>query len=202
MWGTIFIPKINIIKGDITEQNVNAIVNSANEYLLVGGGVDGAIHLAAGNQLEEECQKIGRCEVSEAIITKGYNLPAKYVIHTVAPRFHKGKNEENAFQLLRNCYKNTLLLALQNGVETISFPAIGTGIFLFPYDKACKVAISATKEIVCDPSEFHLFKEINFVVRTDDNYDIYTKTLNEFFDQEDEDLSPGFHTYIPQKHHC
>lgn len=200
VWGTIYIPEINIIKGDITKQKVDAIVNSANEYLLVGGGVDGAIHLAAGDKLEEECKSIGRCEISEAVITKGYNLDAKHVIHTVSPRYKNEEKIENVLHLLRNCYKNTLLLALKNNIESIAFPAIGTGIFQIPYNKACKVALSSIKEIVCDPSEFHFFKKINFIVRTDENYETYVNTLKEFFNQDDKDLIPGFHTFIPEKH--
>ena len=131
--------KISIIIGDITKQKTDAIVNAANISLLGGGGVDGAIHRAAGKKLQEECRTLNGCQTGEAKITKGYNLPAKFVIHAVGPVWNGGNYGEE--EKLANCYKNSLALAVKHKIKTISFPSISTGIYRFPVDIASKIAL-------------------------------------------------------------
>ncbi len=135
--------KLDVVVGDITRQPVDAIVNAANTSLLGGGGVDGAIHKAAGPELLEECRRIGGCPTGEARITKGYRLPAKHVIHTVGPIWHGGRVGED--ELLQSCYRNSLQLAEQNAIKTIAFPSISTGAYHFPIARAARIAVGTVK---------------------------------------------------------
>lgn len=138
--------KIEIFKGDITKFEVDAIVNAANTSLLGGGGVDGAIHRAAGPRLLEFNRKLGGCETGEAKISPGFNLPAKYIIHTVGPVWKGGNYNED--KLLANCYRNSLKLAVDNKIKTIAFPAISTGIYGFPLERATKIALMEVKNFL------------------------------------------------------
>lgn len=168
--------KIKVIKGDITKQTVDAVVNAANSSLLGGGGVDGAIHRAAGKVLYDECvairNKQGGCQTGEAVITTGGNLPVKYVIHTVGPVWNGGdKNEEG---LLRNCYLNSLELARTNGIETIAFPNISTGIYGYPKIPAAQIAVKLVTEYLKNNEGI---KEVVFVCFDEENYQIYQKLI-------------------------
>jgi O-acetyl-ADP-ribose deacetylase (regulator of RNase III) len=135
---------IRVIQGNITALRVDAIVNAANSTLLGGGGVDGAIHRAAGPELKEYCRGLGGCPTGEAKITPGFRLPAKYVIHTVGPVWHGGKSNEAT--LLANCYRNSLALALEHSVKTIAFPSISTGAYGYPKEEAARIAVAVMRE--------------------------------------------------------
>ena len=138
--------RILLVEGDITKQPVEAIVNAANTILLGGGGVDGAIHRGAGPELLEECRKLGGCATGQAKITKGYRLPAKWVIHTVGPVWRDGKHGEE--ELLASCYRSCFALAEQHGIRTLAFPSISTGAYGFPMDRAAPIAVSETKKFL------------------------------------------------------
>jgi len=168
--------RIEIMKGDITTLKVDAIVNAANTSLLGGGGVDGAIHRAAGSGLINECRKIGGCPTGEARITGAYNLPTKYVIHTVGPIYH-GKAEDP--KLLSNCYLNSLKLAVKNDIASIAFPAISCGIYGYPVKEACKIAIDTTCNFLKQNSSL---KKIVFILFSVDNYNVYTEYLKRLSD--------------------
>lgn len=165
--------KIEILFGDITKLKVDAIVNAANKTLLGGGGVDGAIHRAAGNGLLEECKTLNGCEVGHSKITKGYNLPAKFVIHTVGPVYSNGNKNED--ELLKSCYLTSLNLAIQNNIKIIAFPAISCGIYRFPIDRAAKIAVETVNEFLAKNNQIEkvIFVDINEKV-----IDEYKKIIN------------------------
>lgn len=167
---------IHTITGDITKiTNVEAIVNAANESLLGGGGVDGAIHYAAGSKLKEECRTLGGCRAGEAKITGAYNLPCKYVIHTVGPRWHGGNNNEAG--LLASCYESSLKVAMEKGIRTIAFPSISTGAFAYPVKDAARVAVSAVKQFVDEHPD--AFDDIYWVLFDNQTKSVYERVLEE-----------------------
>jgi len=166
--------QIEIIQGDITQLTVDAIVNAANEELMPGGGVCGAIHRAAGAGLWEECRPLRGCATGEAKITKGYNLPAKWVIHTVGPVWEGGNYGED--ELLASCYRQSLALAEQYQIKTIAFPAISTGVYGFPMERACKIAIAEVKKFF---QQTNSLEQVIFVCFGQSAYDLYTKTMPE-----------------------
>jgi len=135
--------RLTVIAGDITQQRVEAIVNAANTSLLGGGGVDGAIHRAAGPELLAECRTLGGCATGQAKITRGYKLPARWVIHTVGPVWHDGQHGED--DLLASCYRSCFALVEQHGIKTVAFPSISTGAYGFPMDRAARIAVRETK---------------------------------------------------------
>ncbi len=165
--------KIELIKGDITRLKVDAIVNAANTTLLGGGGVDGAIHRAAGHELLTACKSLGGCLTGEAKITKGYKLRAKFVIHTVGPVWAGGKNNEET--LLAGCYKNSLKLASEHNIKTIAFPNISTGVYFFPKIRAAEIALSEVKFYLAEHSEI---EKVIFSVFDKENYEIYKEKLS------------------------
>jgi len=164
---------LEIIKGDITKEETDAIVNAANSRLTPGGGVSGAIHRAAGRQLWEECKTLGGCKTGEAKITRGYNLGAKYVIYTVGP-IYSGKEEDA--RMLSLCYINSLKLAMEHGIKSISFPAISTGIYGYPMEEAARVAISTILKFL---KEKDASMKVRMVLYDERAYEIHKKVLEE-----------------------
>jgi O-acetyl-ADP-ribose deacetylase (regulator of RNase III) len=169
--------KLDIIKGDITEIETDAIVNAANNTLLGGGGVDGAIHRAGGPIILEQCKKIGGCPTGEARITTAGNMPSKYVIHTVGPIYKDGKKGEA--KLLYNAYYNSLRLAKEYNLKTIAFPSISTGVYNYPKDDAGKIALNAIMDFI-DKEDF--IEEVHFILFSDNDYNIYKELLETIFD--------------------
>jgi O-acetyl-ADP-ribose deacetylase (regulator of RNase III) len=166
--------KIAVIEGDITQQPVDAIVNAANSSLLGGGGVDGAIHRAAGSGLLEECRRLNGCKTGDAKITRGYNLPANWVIHTVGPVWQDGNHGED--ELLASCYRRCLELAEQQGIRTLAFPAISTGVYRFPPDRAARIAVTEVKMFL----ESHTsVDQVIFVCFSRQSYDGYVTAVKE-----------------------
>ena len=169
---------LRLVQGDITQQQVDAIVNAANSSLLGGGGVDGAIHRAGGPAILEECKQIrarqGGCPTGEAVITTAGNLPAQYVIHTVGPIWRGGTTDEPT--LLANCYRNSLQLAVEHGARTVAFPSVSTGVYGYPVDQAARIALGTVIEFLKqDPP----LDEVRFVLFDHKTYQTYETTLKE-----------------------
>lgn len=164
--------KLTVIQGDITQLRVDAIVNAANHTLLGGGGVDGAIHHAAGPELLKECRTLGGCPTGQAKITAAYRLPCRYVIHTVGPVWYGGTHREE--ENLRNCYVNALQLAEKHACETVAFPCISTGVYRFPKELAAQIALTTVKQ-----TSLQSVKEIIFVCFGTEDKNIYDKLLRE-----------------------
>ncbi len=168
--------RMEIVEGDITKQKVDAIVNAANPTLLGGGGVDGAIHRAAGPELLEECKKIGGCPTGEARVTKGYRLPAKWVIHTVGPVWRGGNANED--ELLASCYRNSLKAAKEIGAKTVAFPSISTGAYGFPMERASEIALKETAKFL-ENDDF--IEKVIFVCFGEKAFSIYKETFKRLF---------------------
>ena len=169
--------RIEAILGDITRQKVDAIVNAANTSLLGGGGVDGAIHRAAGPELLEECRTLHGCRTGEAKITKGYRLPAKYVIHTPGPVWHGGTSGEP--EKLASCYRSCLRLASENGCRTVDFPSISTGVYHFPLDRAAAIAVAEIAAYLKEHPELERVRMVCFDERTKGFYDAAIAALED-----------------------
>ena len=166
--------RIEVVQGDITKQQVDAIVNAANESLLGDGGVDGAIHRAAGPELLAECRTLGGCPTGESRITNGYRLPAQRVIHTVGPVWRGGDHGEDEF--LAACYRNSLALAVQHNIHTIAIPAISAGAYLFPIERATKIAVAEPKRFLEHNASI---QKVVFVCFNEKAYETYLATLEE-----------------------
>jgi O-acetyl-ADP-ribose deacetylase (regulator of RNase III) len=165
--------RMRVLQGDITRLEVDAIVNAANTKLLGGGGVDGAIHRAAGPELLAECRTLGGCPTGEARITKGYRLPARYVIHTVGPVY---RDPIRSAALLKSCYRNSLSLASEHGVRTIAFPAISCGVYGYPIKDACRIAVDTTRDFL---EKEDSIEDVCFVLFSRDNYEVYQDYLRQ-----------------------
>lgn len=165
--------RIELYKGDITTIHIDAIVNAANNSLLGGGGVDGAIHRAAGGDLLAECRTLNGCETGDAKITKGYNLPAKFVIHAVGPVWHGGKSGEP--EKLASCYRRSLELALKNGLKSVAFPNISTGVYGYPKNNAGEIAVETVQTFLLKNEEI---ERVIFCVFDDENFSIYKNILS------------------------
>lgn len=166
--------KTAVIEGNICQQQVDAIVNAANTSLLAGGGVDGAIHRAAGSSLLEECRRLNGCKTGDAKITKGYNLPADWVIHTVGPVWEDGNHGED--EQLASCYRRCLELAEQYEIRTIAFPAISTGVYRFPPERAARIAVTQVKKFL---ESNNSVEQVIFVCFSRQSYDCYVEAVKE-----------------------
>lgn len=166
--------RIEVVEGDITRERVDAIVNAANSALLGGGGVDGAIHRAAGPRLLEECRGIGWCDEGEAVITRGYDLPAAWVIHTVGPVWEGGGYGED--ETLARCYRNALALAEERGIRSIAFPAISTGVYGFPLERATRIAVRTVRDRLAASAAITL---VRFVCHGAEAAAVYRRVLAE-----------------------
>jgi O-acetyl-ADP-ribose deacetylase (regulator of RNase III) len=164
---------LTVIRADITTLDVDAIVNAANSKLIPGGGVDGAINKAAGPELARAMMAIGRCATGEAVITPGFKLKARHVIHTVAPVYAQHQNAD-VWRLLANCYRNSLALAAQHGIASIAFPSLGTGVYGIPINRACEVATQTVAEALCDEEDL---RTVAFCCFSDDDAALYDEAL-------------------------
>ncbi|SDJ24601.1 O-acetyl-ADP-ribose deacetylase [Natribacillus halophilus] len=165
--------KIEVLQEDITTLAVDAIVNAANKTLRGGGGVDGAIHRAGGKDILEECKQIGGCETGEAVITTAGKMPARHIIHTVGPIWNGGGQDEE--RLLKNCYANSLRLAVDHDLQTIAFPNIGTGVYGFPKDRAARIAVETVEPFI---NEEPSIEKVLFICFDQENYDLYAELLH------------------------